>query len=98
MYFQISMQDKQGQLDVPSSAVQFVTVAGWLMSVIPLQRLFDADDNMVDDEDDEADSMPATSQQYSGMHAAIFICLSICLFVGKHSLMSVNVLEAIYKR
>ncbi|KAK9914927.1 hypothetical protein WJX75_002372 [Coccomyxa subellipsoidea] len=43
--------DKQGQLDVPSSAVQFVRVAGWLMSVIPLQRLFDADDIMIDDED-----------------------------------------------
>ena len=68
------------------------------MSVIPLQRLFDADDIMIDDEGDEADSMPATSQQYSGMHAAIFICLSICSFVGKHSLISVNVLEAVSKR
>ena len=73
------MQDKQGQLDVPSLAVQSVTVAGWLMSVIPLQRLFDADDNMIDDEDDEADSMPATSQQYSGMRRYPSVCLSVRL-------------------
>ncbi len=61
------MQDAQLQLHQSSSAVQFVTVAGWLMSVIPLQRLFDADDHMVDEDDDVSESMPSSSNQPSGL-------------------------------
>lgn len=68
----VCLQDKELQPDMASSAAHFVTIAGWLLSVLPLQKLFDTGHAMVDDaEDDDAESMPTSSAQESGNQALV---------------------------
>lgn len=67
------LQDKELQPDVASSAAHFVSIAGWLLSVLPLQKLFDTGHAMVEDADDgdDVESMPTTSAQQSGMRVFV---------------------------
>ncbi len=73
------MQDKQLQPDAASSAAHFVTIAGWLLSVLPLQTLFDTGHAMVEDaDDDDAESMPSISAQQSGIRAFLLQSCTLC--------------------